>query len=99
MIPDEVDVAIVGCGPVGALAANLLGRRGLRVAVLERERTAHGVPRAFSFDDEALRIYQQAGLACELRRGMLECPEAEFADERGEPFAVILFEGLDFGSG
>ena len=31
------DVAIVGCGPVGATLASMLGQRGLRVCVLERE--------------------------------------------------------------
>ena len=30
------DVAIVGYGPVGAVFANLLARRGLKVAVIER---------------------------------------------------------------
>jgi 2-polyprenyl-6-methoxyphenol hydroxylase-like FAD-dependent oxidoreductase len=31
------DVVVVGCGPVGALCALLLGSYGLRVCVLERE--------------------------------------------------------------
>lgn len=31
------DVAIVGYGPVGATAANLLGERGLKVVVIERD--------------------------------------------------------------
>ena len=31
------DVAIVGYGPVGATAANLLGQLGLRVVVVERD--------------------------------------------------------------
>ena len=59
----DTEVAIVGCGPVGALTANLLGLQGVRVLVLERDTAEHGQPRAFSCDDEALRIYQMAGLA------------------------------------
>ena len=35
----EVDVAIVGYGPTGALLAILLAQRGWRVQVLERGRT------------------------------------------------------------
>jgi 3-(3-hydroxy-phenyl)propionate hydroxylase len=99
MIPTEVDVAIVGAGPVGALMGNLLGGRGVRVAVFEREDAPHGSPRAFSCDDEALRIYQQAGLIERLLPTIVQCPEAEFADERGLPFTAIHFKGLDFGLG
>lgn len=49
-------------GPVGALLANLLGRFGLRVVVLERETSPYSLPRAAHLDDEALRILQAAGV-------------------------------------
>ena len=55
------DVAIVGLGPVGATLAALLGGRGVRVIVLERETTAYGLPRAAHLDGEALRILDAAG--------------------------------------
>lgn len=96
---EDVDVAIVGAGPVGTLMANLLGRSGLRVTLLERETTPHGTPRAFSCDDEAMRVYQQAGLDRELAQTAYACPEAEFTDAKGQPFAKIVFRGLDFGNG
>lgn len=57
------DAAIVGCGPVGALAANLLGRAGLSVLILERERALHPLPRATHLDHEIMRLLQDAGLA------------------------------------
>ncbi len=56
------DIAIVGCGPVGALAANLLGQAGLSVLVLEQEATPHPLPRAVHIDHEMMRIFQGAGL-------------------------------------
>jgi 3-(3-hydroxy-phenyl)propionate hydroxylase len=56
------DVAIVGCGPVGALAANLLGRAGLRTLVVERERDPHPLPRAVHLDHEMMRLFQDAGV-------------------------------------
>ena len=56
------DVAIIGCGPVGALAANLLGRAGLSVVVLERETELHPLPRAVHLDHEMLRLFQTAGV-------------------------------------
>ncbi|MDC0747350.1 bifunctional 3-(3-hydroxy-phenyl)propionate/3-hydroxycinnamic acid hydroxylase MhpA [Polyangium mundeleinium] len=96
---EDVDVAIVGAGPVGTLMANLLGRHGLRVVVLERESTPHGTPRAFSCDDEAMRVYQQAGLDHELSATTYACPEAAFTDASGRAFAKLVFRGLDFGHG
>jgi len=56
------DVAIVGCGPVGALAALLLGRAGLSVVVLEKERRLHPLPRAVHLDHEIMRLFQSAGV-------------------------------------
>src|SRR5687767_11294874 len=57
------DVAIVGFGPVGALLANMLGRAGHRVLVLERDADIHPLPRAVHFDGEVMRIFQAADLA------------------------------------
>ena len=57
------DVAIVGCGPVGALLANLLGQSGLAVDIYDREREIFPLPRAAHFDGEVMRIFQNAGLA------------------------------------
>lgn len=61
--PENVDVAIVGAGPTGALLANLLGRAGVSAVVLEREREIHPLPRAVHFDGEIMRVFQSAGLA------------------------------------
>jgi 3-(3-hydroxy-phenyl)propionate hydroxylase len=62
------DVAIVGCGPVGATLANLLGKRGLRVGVFEREESIYRLPRAVHFDGEIMRVFQSAGLADEVEQ-------------------------------
>jgi 3-(3-hydroxy-phenyl)propionate hydroxylase len=59
----EYDVAIVGCGPVGALAANLFGHAGLRTLVLEREPAPYALPRAVHIDHEMMRIFQSVELA------------------------------------
>jgi 2-polyprenyl-6-methoxyphenol hydroxylase-like FAD-dependent oxidoreductase len=64
--PGDADVAIVGAGPVGLLLALLLGRRGWRVEVLERQATAFGRPRAVHLDHEAARILQNAGVMDDL---------------------------------
>ena len=57
------DVAVVGLGPTGLTLAHLLGRRGLSVLLLEREPTFYGNARAVYTDDEAMRVFQTAGVA------------------------------------
>lgn len=61
-IPEEVDVLLVGLGPVGAAAANLLGRYGVRTLVIDKAKEIYAAPRAIVLDNEALRILQMAGL-------------------------------------
>lgn len=61
-LPDAVDVLLVGMGPVGATAANLLGRYGVRTLVIDKAEDIFMAPRAMSLDNEALRILQMAGL-------------------------------------
>ncbi|MGZ5201977.1 MAG: bifunctional 3-(3-hydroxy-phenyl)propionate/3-hydroxycinnamic acid hydroxylase [Telluria sp.] len=61
-VPDEVDVLLVGLGPVGATAANLLGRYGVNVLAIDKATQIYMAPRAIVLDNEALRILQMAGL-------------------------------------
>ena len=56
------DVAIVGYGPVGALAAGLLAQAGLSVHVCDRLHGVHEIPRAIALDHEILRLFQQLGV-------------------------------------
>jgi 3-(3-hydroxy-phenyl)propionate hydroxylase len=56
------DVAIVGCGPAGAILANLLGAYGLSVLVIERDARIYALPRAVHFDGEVMRVFETAGL-------------------------------------
>lgn len=56
------DVAIVGCGPVGALAANFLGRAGIRTLVMDQAASLHPLPRAVHIDHEMIRLFQDVGL-------------------------------------
>ena len=60
------DVSIVGCGPVGAGAAILLAREGLRVVVVERSPVVYDLPRAVYLDGETVRAFQRIGLAEEI---------------------------------
>ena len=60
--PDTVDVLVAGLGPVGAALAGLLGKRGLRVMVLERDHQVFPLPRAAHVDHTGLRTWQELDL-------------------------------------
>lgn len=65
-VPDY-DVLVVGYGPTGMVAAALLGRQGHRVGVVERYTGLYNLPRAATFDDETMRLFQKLGIAESLR--------------------------------
>lgn len=58
----EVDVLIVGAGPVGLTLANILGLQGVRTLVVEDRDTLIDYPRGVGLDDESLRTFQSIGL-------------------------------------
>ncbi|QII03672.1 bifunctional 3-(3-hydroxy-phenyl)propionate/3-hydroxycinnamic acid hydroxylase (plasmid) [Rhodococcoides fascians A21d2] len=86
------DVAIIGYGPTGVTAANLLGARGLRVLVVERDSDVYTRARAISTDEEILRIWQQTGLAERLNDEMLPGKPVKFVDADGEAFIEVTPE-------
>ncbi|HLA64490.1 MAG TPA: bifunctional 3-(3-hydroxy-phenyl)propionate/3-hydroxycinnamic acid hydroxylase, partial [Rhodothermales bacterium] len=77
------DVAVVGYGPVGAAAANLLGAAGHRVIVLERESEIHPLPRAVHFDGEVMRFFQLLGLSDAVEPLTGSADEYRFEDRQG----------------
>lgn len=56
------DVAIVGLGPSGIVAAGLLGQAGLSVFGCDRLADVYDIPRAISLDHEIQRVFQQLGV-------------------------------------
>lgn len=80
------DVAVIGYGPTGVSAANLLGALGLRVVVIERDAEVFSRARAISTDEEVVRIWQRVGLAERLKRDMLAERCLDFVDASGRAF-------------
>lgn len=58
----DVDVVVVGAGPVGLTLANILGLQDVKTLVLEERETLIDYPRGVGLDDEALRTFQAIGL-------------------------------------
>jgi 3-(3-hydroxy-phenyl)propionate hydroxylase len=59
---EDVDVLVVGYGPVGGAIAGLLGRYGVRTLVVDKSPGIFMAPRAIALDNEALRILQMVGI-------------------------------------
>jgi flavoprotein hydroxylase len=86
---EALDVAIVGYGPVGQTLAILLGQRGWRVGVFEKQPAAYPLPRAVHFDHHVARILQAAGLGAELP-GLTEPADTyEWRNAAGDTLLVI----------
>ncbi len=76
------DVAIVGFGPTGAVAAGLLGLQGIRTFVCDELTEVYDKPRAIALDHEIMRVFQQLGIAQAL-------------EPFTEPFTNSEFYGVD----
>ena len=77
-------VAVVGCGPVGALLANLLGLAGVETTVYEASVDPYPLPRACKLDAEIMRIFQGAGLSDQVTQIVEPCQGMDFVDSEGK---------------
>lgn len=59
----DFDLLIVGMGPVGAVAANLAGRWGLKTLAVDKMLDIYDKPRAFGLDHEVMRVFENIGIA------------------------------------
>jgi len=63
LIKKHPSVVIVGAGPTGLTAGNLLGMAGIDTIIFESNASLSDCPKAIAFDDEGLRICQAMGLS------------------------------------
>lgn len=82
------DVVIIGMGPTGLILANLLGQRGWTVVGLEADTDVYYAPRAVHFDDEVMRIFQEAGLHEEM---IGSCEPFQYMEMRLKPGGKLIF--------
>ncbi|MBX2875187.1 MAG: bifunctional 3-(3-hydroxy-phenyl)propionate/3-hydroxycinnamic acid hydroxylase [Saprospiraceae bacterium] len=80
----QYDISIVGCGPVGATLANLLGHFGYTVAIFEKEMKVYRAPRAVHIDDEVVRIFQAVGILDKLKANIVPFERMQFVSAKGK---------------
>jgi len=95
--PMDADVVIAGLGPTGLVLAHVLGMRGHRVVVLEREPVFYGNARAVYTDDECMRIFQSIDVANELQSKMLLETPVQFVRPDGSVMAQYVPLERPFG--
>ncbi|HEX4466665.1 MAG TPA: bifunctional 3-(3-hydroxy-phenyl)propionate/3-hydroxycinnamic acid hydroxylase [Solirubrobacteraceae bacterium] len=86
---EDYDIAIVGCGPVGLLAAILLGRLGHSVGLFERQLAIYPRPRAVHYDDEIARVFQRIGIGGELAAITEPASTYEWRNAGGETLLML----------
>jgi 2-polyprenyl-6-methoxyphenol hydroxylase-like FAD-dependent oxidoreductase len=74
-----VDVAVVGCGPVGAFLAGELRLAGVRVVVLERSAVPSVHSRAFRLQTRTLELLDLRGLLDRFLATAIKIPKTHFA--------------------
>mgnify|MGYP000057633062 FL=1 len=79
---ETYDVAIVGFGPTGAIAAGLLGKKGIRTFVCDKLHDVYDKPRAIALDHEISRVFQQMGVGKQIKPFL-------------EPFTDSVYYGVD----
>lgn len=84
------DVAVIGLGPVGAIAAQLMVHEGLHVVAVEPALTPYDKPRAIGIDHESLRILQQLGIADDLAPYLGAYPPSEYRSSSGAVLRRIV---------
>ena len=93
----EFDVIIIGGGPVGKMAALMLGRQGHTVLVCERKEQPYPLPRAVAHDAEIARIFQSVGMPVD---GMPEAVEPYddlyvWVNGKDETLHLVDWTGID----
>jgi len=59
---NDYQVIIIGFGPSGAMAANLLGKTGIKTLCVDRTTEVYDKPRAIALDHEIMRLFDNIGL-------------------------------------
>ena len=85
----QFDIAIIGYGPVGAVAANMFGASGHDVVVIEPKKDIWNIPRAVALDGQTQRIFQSMGIIDDVARTPFE--GLKFINKKGKEIVYVDF--------
>ena len=89
---DATQVLIVGAGPTGLIAANILGLAGVRAIVIERNTSTSEIPKGIYIDDEFFRTLDMVGLGDEVSRHCVSAAGVTYFSRFG--FCVTRVKGF-----
>ncbi len=86
---DTTQVLIVGAGPTGLAAANLLGLYGIDAVVVECDPGTSSIPKGIYIDDEFLRTLDSVGLAERVQQNCVPAAGVTYFSRLGFRVAAI----------
>jgi 3-(3-hydroxy-phenyl)propionate hydroxylase len=89
---NKLPILIAGAGPVGMLAANLLGQHGIPVVLIEEDEGLTTLPKAVLIDDTSLRALQLVKLFDKIADKMILGYGSRYINKQGECFLEIGYE-------
>jgi 3-(3-hydroxy-phenyl)propionate hydroxylase len=93
----DVDVLVVGAGPVGLTLANILGLQSVRTLVVDERETLIDYPRGVGLDDESLRTFQAIGLVDRILPHTVPNQILRFVDAKRRVLAEMAPPDARFG--
>jgi 3-(3-hydroxy-phenyl)propionate hydroxylase len=93
----DVDVVVVGAGPVGLTLANILGLQGVRTLVVDERESLIDYPRGVGLDDESLRTFQAIGLVDRILPHTVPNQILRFVDAKRRVLAEMAPPDARFG--
>jgi 3-(3-hydroxy-phenyl)propionate hydroxylase len=93
----DVDVVVVGAGPVGLTLANILGLQGVHTLVVDERESLIDYPRGVGLDDESLRTFQAIGLVDRILPHTVPNQILRFVDAKRRVLAEMAPPDARFG--
>src|SRR6516165_7432887 len=93
----DVDVIVVGAGPVGLTLANILGLQGVRPLVVGERGSLFGYPGGVGLRDESLRTFQFIGLVDRILPHTVPNQILRFVDAKRRVLAEMAPPDARFG--
>ncbi len=93
----DTDVLIIGYGPGGVAAANILGKLGVNTIAIERSKDIYSRARAVTVNDWTMRIFQDMGLAEKMKAIMDVTHSLRWLDYEGRELISTPFPPGEFG--